>query len=306
MTRTAPNRRADNVAASLHHLAVDITRAVEHVHAELDHLGAYPTDTLPRTHQRRRRHIDLAARQRPHRLRAPQPARGHPRLDRRTRAVRTLRPTHRRRNHEAPNRPTRLRLGGSRQRCSGRIDATCEQWASEQRLADGTSIDTLCIDCFAKAASAAVTNPQHSGAPTACGPARPATSGTCAHASRAPPTRRPEPCPSCPISHHQARQGAGCCDTRSVPSRCSTCRDGEGHGNAIRPQLAGSAHPDPRTRSAPMSGARAAVPRHSNPGRPHRPARRGWSQARSLKPSSQLLDLQCRAAEHATSSSPKP
>ena len=34
---------------------------------------------------------------------------------------------------------------------SGRIDATCEQWASEQRLADGTSIDTLCIDCFAKA-----------------------------------------------------------------------------------------------------------------------------------------------------------
>ena len=47
MTRTAPNRRVDNVAASLHHLAVHITRAVEHVHAELDQLGAFPSDTLP-------------------------------------------------------------------------------------------------------------------------------------------------------------------------------------------------------------------------------------------------------------------
>lgn len=42
MTRTAPNRRVDNVAASLHHLAIHITRAVEHLMA-VSGKGVYDT-----------------------------------------------------------------------------------------------------------------------------------------------------------------------------------------------------------------------------------------------------------------------
>jgi len=153
MTRTAPNRRVDNVAASLHHLAVHITRAVEHVHAELDQLGAFPSDTLPEhtsggdatstwppdsvltAYELRSRREDI----RDWIDGLEQYARSGRHLVEATMKLRTGRPD----NFDPTEHGAR--------RCSGRIDATCEQWASEQRLADGTSIDTLCIDCFAKA-----------------------------------------------------------------------------------------------------------------------------------------------------------
>ena len=153
MTRTAPNRRVDNVAASLHHLAVHITRAVEHVHAELDQLGAFPSETLPEhtsggdatsTWPPDSVLTAYELRSRREEIRdwidgLEQYARSGRHLVEATMKLRTGRPD----NFDPTEHGAR--------RCSGRIDATCEQWASEQRLADGTSIDTLCIDCFAKA-----------------------------------------------------------------------------------------------------------------------------------------------------------
>ena len=153
MSRTAPNRRVSNAAAALDHLAVDITVALEHVQFELDRAGVFASDTLAErvsggggssspvesdtllaVYELRTRREDI--RDWIDGLDAYIASGRHVITE--TRKLRT--------GAKEPFDPSQ-----HAQRCSGKVDATCEQWASEQRLPDGTKVNTLCVSCFAKA-----------------------------------------------------------------------------------------------------------------------------------------------------------
>jgi hypothetical protein len=151
--RTPPNRRVDDIANALHGDAITITHCLEHIATELERAGIYTADTLggdrvsgggvpssPVESDAMLAVYELRSRRED--LRDWIDGLVQYRASGRLLMTETLKLRTGRIEFAVEDHGTR---------CNGKIDPTCEQWAGEQRLPTGTTIDTLCPTCFAKA-----------------------------------------------------------------------------------------------------------------------------------------------------------
>ena len=151
--RTQPNERMMQLSRVAEALAYDVTHALEHVQRELAQVGVYPTDTLAeRTSggdvtdtwppDSTINAIELKSRRED--IRDAIDA-----CEQTTASLRFLVDDTRKIRTGAPELFEPEHHGA--QRCSGKINPACEQWAAEQRLADGSTVAHLCTTCFASA-----------------------------------------------------------------------------------------------------------------------------------------------------------
>ena len=150
--RTQPNERVLHVVRLLEQLAYDVTSAVEHVARELSQVGIYPNDTLAE----RTSGGDVTATWPPDTTINAFELRTRREdirdcIDAVESTVASLRFVVDETRKIRTGAPELFAVTDDEGRCSGKVNPTCEQWASDQRLADGSTVAHLCVACFATA-----------------------------------------------------------------------------------------------------------------------------------------------------------